>query len=65
MMRRLLALAWIFAKGGDGMDAVYARLIMETDATGWTIDRVPQVFRKKTLSALEVLGLDGYGKPLY
>lgn len=65
VLRTFVALVQISWKGGEGMDAVYARLIMESEKTGWTIDRVPPVYRKKTLAALEVLDLDGYGKPLY
>lgn len=65
MIRFAVAVLCISLKGGEGMDAVYARLIMETEKTGWTIDRVPSVYRKKTLAALEALELDGYGKPLY
>lgn len=65
VLRALVAFAQISLKGGDGMDAIYARLIASTETTGWVIDRVPQVWKKKTLIALEALVLDGYGRPLY
>ena len=64
-LRACVALMQIAQKGGDGMEVLYARLIMNGQKSGGTIDRVPPVYKAKTLAALEEFELDGYGKPLY
>lgn len=65
MIRMILALLHIASKGGDGMEVLYARLIMNGKKSGWTIDRVPPVYKEKTIAALEAFELNEAGELLY
>ena len=42
----------------------YVLLIVNTDKTGATIDRVPNHLKEAVLVKLNALGLDGYGNPI-
>lgn len=42
----------------------YVLLIVNTDKTGSTIDRVPTKLKAPVLTKLNALGLDGYGNPI-
>lgn len=55
---------FILKGGAESMVDVYVTLIVHTDLSGYTIEKVPEQLRPAVLAKLQILGLDGYGKPL-
>ncbi len=55
---------FILKGGTEFMVDVYVTLIVHTDISGYTIEKVPEQLRPAVLAKLQILGLDGYGKPL-
>lgn len=56
-----LKLAWTILKGGVNMLGIFVALITYKQMT---INQVPPHLQNDVLTALNVLGLDGYGNPL-
>lgn len=59
-----IAVSFIMKGGTELMIDVYVTLIVHTELSGYTIDKVPGQLKSAVLIKLEILGLDGHGKPL-